>query len=94
MSQLGLFDAKPATGDPGLADLFRRWRDAVAAYDRIPVKDREARIEADTDAFDIERAIVDSLEGRTPCVVLYEGNHYILARSMVLKATLIDLEAE
>lgn len=78
--------------DHVLASLMRRWLDALARKEAIPIKNREARIDADTVAFDIEREIVESLDGRIPAVVFFRNEWYVISRSMLLKAEFVNLE--
>ena len=97
MNQLSLLEPEPTGANrPNgrLADLMDRWREALARKEAIPVKDREGRIEADSVAYDIEREIVEALEGRIPAVVYHRGAFYVLSRSMLLQAELINLEEQ
>jgi len=95
MNQLSLLDAEPTdvnVRNRTLATLMARWLDALARKESIPVKNREARIDADTVAYDIEREINEALEGRIPVAIFYRNEFYILQRHMLFKAELINLE--
>jgi len=94
MNQMSLLepDAPGSHQDAALGRLMARWIDALARKEAIPYRDREARIDADTVAFDIEQEIVESLKGRTPAVIFHRNEWYVVSRSILLKAELINLE--